>query len=457
MAKDVAQQKVIRPAPVAPPGNGNGSAGASRVTTITTSAPRRSGGGLWIGILLSIVILAAAAGAYYYFYFMPKAQTTAGGKTGKHGRGGASDIVRVVTAKATTGDLGVYLVGLGSVTPLKTVTVKTRVDGQLMKVLFTEGQMVKEGDLLVQLDARPFEATLAQNQAQLEHDQALLDNAKIDLQRYETLLKQDSIQAQTRDTQVALVKQDQGTVDLDKAQVEATQLNITYCNVTSPVSGRVGLRLVDEGNQVHASDTTGLVVITQIQPITVIFTIPEDSVPAVQPKLNAGQTLTVDAFSRGATPVDMAADKNKLASGTLLTTDNQIDPATGTLKLKAVFANEGSALFPNQFVNTRLTVDTKKGVVVVPVAAIQYGTQGTFVYVVNEDEAKNATVALKTVAVGTIDNDRAEITNGLSDGDVVVVDGVDKLTNGAKVIVSHGGDAAKPGGATADATPTPGT
>lgn len=451
-------KEVVNPKPARPPvtqatlvSNGTGTTPRVTTTTTTTVVKKKSGIGFGV-ILLILVILAAAGGAAYYFYFMPKkaadATATTTGKGGKHGKG-ASDKIRIVPATATKGNIDVYLVGLGAVTPLKTVTVKTRVDGQLMKVLFTEGQMVKEGDLLVQLDARPFQATLAQNVAQEEHDEALLDNAKIDLDRYQTLWKQNSIPQQTLATQEALVKQDQGTVDLDKAQIVATQLNITYCNVTSPITGRVGLRLVDEGNQVHAADTNGLCVLTQIQPITVVFTIPEDSVPAVQPKLNAGQQLVVAAFDR--------AQKNQIATGTLLTSDNQIDPSTGTLRMKAIFPNTDNALFPNQFVNTRLTVETKKGVIIVPVAAIQYGTQGTFVYLVDDDDPMNATVSMQNVTVGTIDGDKAEITKGLDEGDVVVIDGVDKLTNGSKVIIPRAGDSAKPGATTADASTTPGS
>jgi multidrug efflux system membrane fusion protein len=302
----------------------------------------------------------------------------------------------------------------------------------------------RAGDKLLEIDARPYEAQLAQYVAQKEHDQALLDNANIDLQRYQTLWKQDSIPQQTLATQVSLVKQDQGTVDSDQALIEATQLNITYCNITAPISGRVGLRLVDVGNYVQSTSSTGLLVITQIQPITVVFTIPEDSVPEVLAKLNAGEQLSVDAFDR--------AGKKKLSTGSLLTSDNQIDPSTGTLKLKAIFENDDNALFPNQFVNAKLLVETKKDVIVVPVAAIQYGAQNnTFVYVVTTEDQKSGTVKMKNIVVGTIEGDKAEIVSGLDENDIVVTDGVDKLQDGSKVLLSSPNSGHKQGGSTADA------
>jgi multidrug efflux system membrane fusion protein len=440
MAQDAFEQTNLRSAPVVP--HTNGATATSRVGT-APRVRRRSNTGIWL--VLIILILGAAGFALYHFIYLPKTETTATtpGKGGRHGKGGA-DKIRVVTATAVKSDIGVYLYGLGSVNPENTDTIQSRVNGQLMKVDFTEGQTVNVGDKLLEIDDRPYKALLEQYKAQKEHDEALLENAKIDLQRYETLLKQDSIQAQTRDTQVALVKQDQATVDSDQALIDQTQLNIDYCTITAPITGRVGLRLVDVGNYVQSTSSTGLLVITQLQPITVVFTIPEDSVPAVQPKLNSGQQLTVEAFDRSATPGEMAAEKKKLATGTLLTSDNQIDPATGTLRLKAVYANADNALFPNQFVNTRLLVQMKKDVIIIPVAAIQYGTQGSFVYIVDDDNPQNATVTMKNVTVGTVDGDKAEITDGVDEDDVVVIDGVDKLANGSKVIVSKGDDTKKP-------------
>lgn len=418
MAQDVSDKKSPRPKSLVADGNG-----APTSSRIVTTEKRGSFFGLWTWLILGILIVAAGA---VYFYLNPNASSaTASGS--KHG--GAGDKIRVIGATAAKGNIGVYLTGLGSVTPLNTVTVRARVDGQLMQVLFTEGQMVKEGQQLVQIDDRPYQAQLAQYTAQKEHDQALLDNAKIDLDRYQKLWSQDSIPQQTLATQAALVKQDQGTVDSDQALIQTAQLNVDYCHITAPISGRVGLRLIDQGNQVHASDTNGLLVITQVQPITVLFTIPEDSIQPVLVKLHSGQQLAVDAYDR-----DM---KKKLATGTLLTVDNQIDQTTGTLKLKALFQNTDETLFPNQFVNVRLLVEMKQGVILVPVAAIQHGTQGTFIYIVDTD---TNTVKMQNVTVGTQDGDQAEITKGVEEGQTLVIDGVDKLQNDSKVILQSAAD-----------------
>ena len=320
-----------------------------------------------------------------------------------------------------------YLTGLGSVSAFYTDSVKTRVDGELVEVNFKEGQYVNKGDLLVVIDPRPYQVQLEQAQATLFKDQASLRDAKLNYERYKGLLENSGAMSQQQvDTQRATVDQLEGTVRMDQAAVDNAKLNLTYCHITSPISGRVGLRLVDPGNIVHATDTNGLAVITQLQPITVVFTIPEDSLPRVMKKLHAGERLTVEAYDR--------EQRNKLATGYLLTADNQIDPTTGTVRLKAKFDNEDGVLFPNQFVNARLLLDVKKGATVVPSAAIQRGTQGSYVFVVKPDQ----TVAARPITVGPSQGDDTAVESGITPGDLVVVDGADKLKDGAKVDMQPG-------------------
>lgn len=351
-----------------------------------------------------------------------------GGRGGGRGRGAGGGPLPVVAAKAHSASVPLYLNGLGNVTAFYTVTVKSRVDGQLMKVNFQEGDLVKEGQVLAEIDPRPFQVMLAQAEGTLAHDTALLDNARVDQTRYEGLVKQQAIPAQQLDTQKALVAQYEGSVMQDKANVDNAKLQLVYAKVTAPITGTVGLRLVDPGNIVHASDTNGMIVITQLQPISVLFTIPEDNLPEVTRKLRAGAHLPVDAFNRD--------NSKKLASGMLLTLDNQIDSTTGTSKLKAIFDNKDFELFPNQFVNIRLLVDTLENQILIPTVAVQNGQQGTFVYVIDE----NQTAHIRPVQVLSSDQTGAVIKSGLQIGEAVAVDGADRLEEGSRVRVRQAGE-----------------
>ncbi|MET3108660.1 multidrug efflux system membrane fusion protein [Oxalobacteraceae bacterium GrIS 2.11] len=399
----------------------------------TPSTPQSRRPWLWI---IALIILIGAGYLYY-------SQSAKGNKDGsaassadpaakKRGAGpGDGKPMPVVTALAKTDDIQVYLNGLGTVTPLATVTVKSRIDGEIMKIHFKEGQMVRKGELLAEIDPRPYQASFAQAEGQLMHDRALLTNAKIDLERYRTLLKEDSIASQQVDTQAALVQQYEGTVRVDEGQLATAKLNLLYSKVTAPVSGRAGLRQVDVGNVAHASDTTGLVIITQLQPMSVLFTLPEDNIPALMKNLNSGKKVNVEAYDR--------AFKNKLTSGVLETVDNQIDPTTGMVKLKAMFSNTDFSLFPSQFVNAKLLLETRQNVITIPSAGVQRGRSNQFVYVVGKDQ----TVTQRSIVAGVTQGDKTEIMSGLQSGEMVVVDGTDKLREGAKVDTSSNSGADK--------------
>jgi multidrug efflux system membrane fusion protein len=339
-------------------------------------------------------------------------------------------VVPVVTATACQADMALYLNGLGTVTAFKTVTVKSRVEGELVEVAFSEGQMVQEGDLLARIDPRPFDVQLAQAEGALARDEAALNVNKLSLKRYKDLLPSKALTPQQIDEQVALVQQSEAAIQTDQAMIDNARLQLTYARIVAPISGRIGLRLVDKGNIIRANDPTGLAVITQLQPIALVFTIPQDSINRVQQKFNRGDPLAVEAYDREI--------KTRLATGKLLAIDNQVDSTTGTVRLKAVFENEDNMLFPNQFVNARLLVDVARDAVIVPAAAVRQGPDSTFVYVVTskrDDETGEAVelVELRKVVVGPTEGDQTAIQKGLAPGEVVVTDGIDKLQSGDKV------------------------
>ena len=376
---------------------------------------RRSFAWLWLLVL---------GGAIYggYRYYEQVQQKKAAAEEAQATRL-ARRAVPVAAAAVRSGDIPIYLRGLGTVTAFNTVTVKSRVDGQLMAVHFQEGQFVNKGDLLAEIDPRPFQVQLEQAQGQLARDQAQLKDAQVNLERYQALWKEKVIARQQLDTQQAQVGQFEGVIAADRASIDNARLQLTYAKITAPLSGRIGLRLVDVGNIVHASDPNGLAVIAQLRPIAVLFTIPADNLPPVLNKLRAGARLKVDAYDRD--------DRNRIATGTLLTVDNQIDPTTGTSRLKAVFDNTGMVLFPNQFVNCHLLLETRHGAIIVPAPAVQRGPQGVYVYVVTPQK----TAALRNVTTGVTEGNDVQITQGLKAGELVVTDGQDKLQEGTKIDV----------------------
>ena len=385
----------------------------------------------WIVLVIAVAVIALGATSWRRSSTSSRAgaeKTQPGSAGGRGGRGGAGMNVAlpIVAAPATVRDVPIYLEGLGSVIAYNTVTIKSRVDGELLKVNFREGDEVKKGQVLAEIDPRPFEVQLHQAEATLARDQAQLTDAQVNLQRYEKLFQEGVLAQQQVDTQRATVGQLQGTIGADKAQIENAKLQLVYARITAPISGRIGLRLVDPGNIVHASDPNGLLVITQLHPIAVLFSLPEDTLPSIMKQMKKG-ALPVDAYTRD--------DTTKVASGKLLTINNQIDPTTGTDKLKAVFDNVDSALWPNQFVNIHLLLDVKKNALTIPVAGVEHGSQGAFAYVVKPDK----TVEVRNITPGVTEGNIASIESGLQPGELVVTDGQDKLQPGSKVEVRQPG------------------
>jgi multidrug efflux system membrane fusion protein len=378
----------------------------------------------YVLLLLLLVLVIVVAG----FYFQ-QSSTLPDGKSvpgkGMHGFEEADAASAVSIETVTQADFPVYLKGLGTVTALRTVIVKPRVDGELVRIAFTEGQMVKQGDLLAEIDPRPFQIQLQQVEGQMLRDEALLKNAQIDHARYLTLLEQDSIAAQQTVTQEAQVKQYQGLVTMDKAQVDNAKLQLSYTRLTSPIPGRVGLRQIDQGNIVHANDANGLVVITQLQPISVVFTLPEDQVQLVTRRWRSNEPVIVEVYDR--------AGKTQLAVGKLLAIDNQIDPTTGTLKLKGQFDNNEGTLFVNQFVNVKMNLETLHDAVLVSSAAIQHDTQGAFIYVVKPDK----TIQIRRVTLGATEAEKVVVLSNLSANEKVVIEGTDRLHEGSRVDITQ--------------------
>ncbi|WP_425616940.1 MdtA/MuxA family multidrug efflux RND transporter periplasmic adaptor subunit [Anatilimnocola sp. NA78] len=386
-------------------------------TTAAPQPPANSSGRFWL-VMLIVIAIGGGIGWYYQEQWWPRVAPYFG-ETKPETK--PVRVVPVVTATVGQRDMDLYLNGLGTVTALKTVTIRSRVEGELINVAFVEGQMVKEGDLLAEIDSRPFEVQRDQAAGQLARDEATLKAAKVTLERLERLFRADSVSTQEVENQLAIVQQTEGAIKSDRAMVADAELQITYCRIESPIDGRIGLRLVDVGNIVRANEANGLAVINQLQPIALTFTISQDEIPRVRKRMLEGEELQVDAYDRDFT--------NKLASGKLIATDNQVDSTTGTLRLKAIIDHNADSLFPNQFVNTRLLVDTLPNAIVVPAAAVQRGPEFSFVYVVTSDD----TVELRQVEIGPTEGSETVIEKGLAPGEIVVTEGIDKLQPKTKV------------------------